>query len=110
MEEDDLEDVVSEPESEPEYGEEEDVKLTKPSKNIFYTQALEGARRAFEKLQSMGLPFLRLEDYYAKMVKLDSHMEKVKGHLLIEKKIEEAGREGRLGRPRSCSRRFRLRI
>ncbi|ONI22225.1 hypothetical protein PRUPE_2G115300 [Prunus persica] len=65
MEEDDLEDVVSEPESEPEYREEEDVKLTKPSKNVFYTQALEGARR--------------LEDYYAKMVKLDSHMEKQNG-------------------------------
>ncbi|KAL6289713.1 hypothetical protein ACE6H2_007223 [Prunus campanulata] len=93
MEQDDLDDVVSEPESESEYGDEEDVKLTKPSKNAFYTQTLEGARRAFEKLQSMGLPFLRLEDYYAKMVKLDSHIEKVKGRLLIEKrKIEEAGR------------------
>ncbi|KAB1223625.1 hypothetical protein CJ030_MR2G024079 [Morella rubra] len=60
----------------------------------FYTQALEGTRLAFEKLQSMGLPFLRPSDYYAEMVKTDSHMEKVKGRLLAEKKkIEEA--EGR---------------
>ncbi|XP_058085381.1 probable rRNA-processing protein EBP2 homolog [Magnolia sinica] len=57
----------------------------------FYTQALEGTRQAFEKLQSMGLPFLRPPDYYAEMVKTDNHMEKVKGRLLVEKKrIEEA--------------------
>ncbi|KAF8028676.1 hypothetical protein BT93_E1353 [Corymbia citriodora subsp. variegata] len=57
----------------------------------FYTQALEGTREAFGKLQSMGLPFLRPSDYYAEMVKTDSHMEKVKGRLLAEKRqIEEA--------------------
>lgn len=57
----------------------------------FYTQALEGTRQAFEKLQSMGLPFLRPTDYYAEMVKTDAHMGKVKGRLLAEKKqIEEA--------------------
>ncbi|PON59963.1 Eukaryotic rRNA processing [Trema orientale] len=57
----------------------------------FYNQALEGTRRAFEKLQSMGLPFLRPADYYAEMVKTDSHMEKVKGRLLVEKRrMEEA--------------------
>lgn len=57
----------------------------------FYTQALEGTRRAFEKLQSKGLPFLRPFDYYAEMVKSDVHMQKVKGRLLAEKKqIEEA--------------------
>ena len=57
----------------------------------FYNQALEGTKRAFERLQSMRLPFLRPADYYAEMVKTDSHMEKVKGRLLAEKrKIEEA--------------------
>ncbi|XP_068647006.1 probable rRNA-processing protein EBP2 homolog [Aristolochia californica] len=57
----------------------------------FYTQAVEGSRQAFEKLQSMGLPFLRPADYYAEMAKSDSHMVKVKGRLLEEKKrIEEA--------------------
>ncbi|KAJ8450656.1 hypothetical protein Cgig2_021128 [Carnegiea gigantea] len=57
----------------------------------FYTLALEGTRQAFEKLQSMGLPFLRPFDYYAEMVKSDAHMQKVKSRLLLEKKqIEEA--------------------
>jgi len=52
---------------------------------------LEGTKEAFEKLQSMGLPFLRPADYYAEMVKTDGHMEKVKGRLLSEKrKMEEA--------------------
>ncbi|XP_022155439.1 probable rRNA-processing protein EBP2 homolog [Momordica charantia] len=57
----------------------------------FYTQALQGARMAFEKFQSLGLPFLRPSDYYAEMVKTDTHMEKVKGRLLAEqRKMEEA--------------------
>ncbi|URE01910.1 Eukaryotic rRNA processing protein EBP2 [Musa troglodytarum] len=57
----------------------------------FYTQALDGTRQAFEKLQSMGIPFLRPPDYYAEMVKSDAHMLKVKGKLLVEKKkIEDA--------------------
>lgn len=57
----------------------------------FYNQALEGTRQAFEKLQKRNLPFLRPADYYAEMVKTDSHMVKVKGRLLEEKKrIEEA--------------------
>ncbi|CAL5375577.1 unnamed protein product [Camellia sinensis] len=57
----------------------------------FYTQALEGTRQAFVKFESMRLPFLRPSDYYAEMVKTDTHMEKVKGRLLVEKrKIEES--------------------
>ncbi|ERM94098.1 hypothetical protein AMTR_s00010p00120630 [Amborella trichopoda] len=35
----------------------------------FYTQALEGTRHAFGRLQSMGIPFLRPPDYHAEMVK-----------------------------------------
>lgn len=64
----------------------------------FYTQALNGTRMAFEKLQSMGLPFLRPEDYYAEMVKSDSHMEKVKSRLLVEKKNMEEADERRKAR------------
>ncbi|KAI4338155.1 hypothetical protein L6164_016499 [Bauhinia variegata] len=64
----------------------------------FYTQALEGTRQTFEKLQSMGLPFLRPADYYAEMVKTDSHMEKVKGRLLAEKKKMEEAEESRKAR------------
>ncbi|MQL81879.1 hypothetical protein Taro_014351 [Colocasia esculenta] len=57
----------------------------------FYTQALEGTRQAFAKIQSLGVPFFRPPDYYAEMVKTDGHMLKVKGRLLEEKKkIEEA--------------------
>ncbi|XP_019461332.1 PREDICTED: probable rRNA-processing protein EBP2 homolog [Lupinus angustifolius] len=57
----------------------------------FYTQALEGTKQAFDKIQSTGQPFLRPPDYYAEMVKTDTHMVKVKGRLLAEKrKMEEA--------------------
>ncbi|XP_061376057.1 probable rRNA-processing protein EBP2 homolog [Gastrolobium bilobum] len=64
----------------------------------FYTQALEGTRQAFEKLQSMGLPFLRPADYYAEMAKTDNHMEKVKGRLLAEKRRMEEAEERRKAR------------
>ncbi|KAG9160571.1 hypothetical protein Leryth_020718 [Lithospermum erythrorhizon] len=64
----------------------------------FYTQALDGARQAFMKFQGMGLPFLRPSDYYAEMAKSDSHMEKVKGQLLAEKKRIEESEERRKAR------------
>ncbi|KAL6507947.1 rRNA-processing protein and EBNA1-binding protein ebp2 [Orobanche gracilis] len=64
----------------------------------FYTQALDGARQAFGKFQSMGLPFLRPSDYYAEMVKTDTHMEKVKGRLLAEKRRTEEAEERRKAR------------
>ncbi|KAB2598549.1 rRNA-processing protein EBP2-like protein [Pyrus ussuriensis x Pyrus communis] len=64
MEEDDFEEVGSGSESEEDSEEEGDVKLDEPSKKA---------------LQSMGLPFLRPEDYYAEMVKSDSHMERQSG-------------------------------
>ncbi|KAJ4889264.1 putative rRNA-processing protein EBP2-like protein [Raphanus sativus] len=59
----------------------------------FYTQALKGTRQAFEKLQEMGLPFLRPADYYAEKVNSDTHMEKVKSKLLYEKKLMEQSEE-----------------
>lgn len=56
----------------------------------FYNQALNGARQSFDKLQTMGIPFLRPPDFYAEMVKSDNHMLKIKSRLLVEKKkIEE---------------------
>ncbi|XP_030950519.1 probable rRNA-processing protein EBP2 homolog [Quercus lobata] len=140
MFEEDGEEDRGEEASESESGseEEEDVKLTEPSKNSIYNrdslldklgdiswpenagwihrlsinvnqeqevdvnddltreaafvmQALEGTKEAFEKLKSMKINCFRPPDYYAEMVKTDSHMEKVKGKLLSEKrKIEEA--------------------
>ncbi|KAI8030109.1 hypothetical protein LOK49_LG01G01357 [Camellia lanceoleosa] len=56
----------------------------------FYTQALEGTGQAFVKFESMRLPFLSPSDYYAQMVKTDTHMERVKCRLLVKRKIEEA--------------------
>ncbi|XVE64109.1 hypothetical protein DITRI_Ditri07aG0075300 [Diplodiscus trichospermus] len=64
----------------------------------FYTQALEGARLAFEKFQSMGLPYLRLPDYYTEMVKTDAHMQKVKGWFLARKRQIEKAEERRKAR------------
>ncbi|GAU34197.1 hypothetical protein TSUD_209790 [Trifolium subterraneum] len=64
----------------------------------FYTQALEGTKQAFEKLHSVGRPFLRPADYYAEMVKTDSHMEKVKSRLLEEKRKMEEAEERRKAR------------
>ncbi|KAL6218389.1 hypothetical protein ACLB2K_011603 [Fragaria x ananassa] len=115
---DDVSDSELEQESEGESEEEGDVRLAEPSQNAtynkdgllekladmswpelaFYTQALNGTRMAFEKLQGMGLPFLRPEDYYAEMVKSDSHMEKVKSRLLVEKKNMEEAEERRKAR------------
>ncbi|XP_050212072.1 probable rRNA-processing protein EBP2 homolog [Mercurialis annua] len=64
----------------------------------FYTQALEGTRKAFEKIEATGLPFLRPSDYYAEMVKTDVHMGKVKGRLLAEKKNMEEAEERKKAR------------
>ncbi|TVU39326.1 hypothetical protein EJB05_12739, partial [Eragrostis curvula] len=72
-------------------GEKIDVNDDLARELAFYTQALDGTREAFEKLQSMKVRFLRPTDYYAEMVKTDAHMHKIKGRLLSEKKkIEEA--------------------
>lgn len=79
-------------------GEEVDVNDDLARELSFYTQALEGTRQAFEKLESMGLPFLRPADYYAEMVKGDSHMEKVKSRLLDEKRKMEEAEERRKAR------------
>ncbi|KAI3712565.1 hypothetical protein L1987_71124 [Smallanthus sonchifolius] len=64
----------------------------------FYTQALDGTRQAFVKFQTTGLPFLRPVDYYAEMVKTDTHMEKIKGRLLSEKRRIEEVEERRKAR------------
>ncbi|KAJ6813416.1 putative rRNA-processing protein EBP2-like protein [Iris pallida] len=64
----------------------------------FYTQALDGTREAFEKFQSLKMPFLRPPDYYAEMVKTDSHMLKIKGKILVEKKKMEEAEERKKAR------------
>ncbi|XP_009625629.1 probable rRNA-processing protein EBP2 homolog [Nicotiana tomentosiformis] len=64
----------------------------------FFTQALDGARQMYLSFQSKGEPFLRPADYYAEMVKTDTHMEKVKGRLLAEKRKMEESEERRKAR------------
>lgn len=64
----------------------------------FYTQAIQGTREAFARLESKGLPYLRPFDYYAEMVKTDAHMGKVKSKLLVEKKHREEQDERRKAR------------
>ncbi|KAJ9536126.1 hypothetical protein OSB04_un000703 [Centaurea solstitialis] len=64
----------------------------------FRAQASEATRQAFGKFETMGLPFLCPSDYCAEMVKTDSHMEKIKGRLLVEKRRIEEGEERRKAR------------
>ncbi|XP_060196743.1 probable rRNA-processing protein EBP2 homolog [Lycium barbarum] len=66
--------------------------------HAFYMQGLEGIRQAYINFQSTGEPFLRPADYYAEMVKTDTHMEKVKGRLLAEKRRIEESEERRKAR------------
>lgn len=61
----------------------------------FYTQGLEGAREAYLKLQELKIPFLRPTDYYAEMIKSDTHMLKIKDKLLFQKKQMEESEERR---------------
>lgn len=79
-------------------GQEVDVNDDLIREHSFLKQAIEGTRKAYEKLESMGLPFLRPTDYYAEMVKSDAHMEKVKGRLLAEKRSIEESEERRKAR------------
>jgi len=51
----------------------------------FYCQAQVAAREALSQLQSLGIPTLRPEDYFAEMVKSDAHMQKVRKKLLEKK-------------------------
>lgn len=78
--------------------EEVDVNDDLAREHSFYTHGLEGIRQAYVNFQSTGEPFLRPSDYYAEMVKSDTHMEKVKGRLLAEKKRIEESEERRKAR------------
>ncbi|KAJ1303250.1 hypothetical protein OPQ81_011447 [Rhizoctonia solani] len=51
----------------------------------FYKQALDTANTARSKFAAAKLPFSRPSDYFAEMVKSDSHMERIRQRLLDEK-------------------------
>ncbi|XP_010466553.1 PREDICTED: probable rRNA-processing protein EBP2 homolog [Camelina sativa] len=64
----------------------------------FYNQAHQGTIQGYEKFQERDEIFLRPANYYAEMVKSDTHMEKVKSKLLYEKKQMEESEERRKAR------------
>lgn len=57
----------------------------------FYQQALKAALHARNKMEDLGVPHKRPEDYFAEMIKSDAHMSKIRMHMLKQKQgIEEA--------------------
>ncbi|KAF4524920.1 hypothetical protein B566_EDAN013882 [Ephemera danica] len=58
----------------------------------FYRQAQAAVLEGLPRLQSMGIPTRRPEDYLAEMAKTDEHMQKVR-NVLTKKKVEEERRE-----------------
>ena len=60
----------------------------------FYNQALGAVKVARARLDKMGVPHTRPDDYFAEMVKSDKHMEKVKRRMIREQ-TETAGKEAR---------------
>ena len=65
--------------------------------NLSYKQALHGAQTARSLAQKHNFPFTRPADYFAEMVKSDSHMERIRQRLLDEsaglKRAEEKRKE-----------------
>ncbi|KAJ3326058.1 rRNA-processing protein and EBNA1-binding protein ebp2, partial [Gonapodya sp. JEL0774] len=63
----------------------------------FYEQALQTATTALAKLRDLGIPTTRPVDYFAEMVKTDTHMLKVKSRIAEEssaiKRSEDAKRQ-----------------
>ena len=51
-----------------------------------YKQAQDGARKAIAKLKNLKIPVERPEDYFAEMVKPDTHMHRVRNVLQSKKK------------------------
>ena len=60
----------------------------------FYNQALAAVTSAQGRMDRMGVPYLRPEDYFAEMMKSDEHMSKVKRRM-IQQQQEIIGQEQR---------------
>ncbi|KAJ2610730.1 RRNA processing protein [Coemansia sp. RSA 1365] len=52
----------------------------------FYQQGIEAVIHAKQKIQKAGAPFSRPDDYFAEMVKSDTHMAKIRQRLLSQQK------------------------
>ncbi|CAO1635371.1 unnamed protein product [Parajaminaea phylloscopi] len=62
---------------------------------VFYRQALSAAVIGRGKVLQAGIPFSRPSDFFAEMVKSDTHMERVRQRLLDEKAGIEASEEAK---------------
>lgn len=61
----------------------------------FYKQGLDAVKQARATLLKLNVPFSRPLDYFAEMVKLDEHMEKLKQKLLTEAANKKASEEAK---------------
>eukprot|EP01096_Ripella_sp_DP13-Kostka_P011646 TRINITY_DN474_c0_g2_i1.p1 TRINITY_DN474_c0_g2~~TRINITY_DN474_c0_g2_i1.p1 ORF type:complete len:364 (-),score=201.62 TRINITY_DN474_c0_g2_i1:125-1156(-) len=61
----------------------------------FYNQGLEAALEAEKRLKELGFPIIRPNDYFAEMIKNDSHMSKVRKRMLETKRRIEIVEERR---------------
>ncbi|KAG1680383.1 hypothetical protein FOA52_015474 [Chlamydomonas sp. UWO 241] len=61
----------------------------------FYNSALLATHAAIAKFEAAGIPWRRPTDYYAEMVKTDTHMARVKEQLMHEQKQIELAEERR---------------
>ncbi|KAH3662390.1 hypothetical protein OGAPHI_005642 [Ogataea philodendri] len=61
----------------------------------FYKQGLEAAVEGRKKLLALKVPFTRPKDYFAEMLKDDSHMDKLKAKLVTEATEKKAREEAR---------------
>lgn len=60
-----------------------------------YKQALHGAVLGRQRVLTAGLPFSRPDDFFAEMVKSDSHMERIRQKLLDERSAIKASEEAK---------------
>jgi rRNA-processing protein EBP2 len=70
----------------------EDVNDDFQREALFYKQAQDGAKQAISKLKKLNVPVARPADYFAEMVKSDSHMHRVRS-VLQNKQKEKDRRE-----------------
>ena len=61
----------------------------------FYNQALSAVKDAQQRMEAMGVPHRRPNDYFAEMVKSDAHMTKIKARLIRQQQDISAAEERR---------------
>jgi rRNA-processing protein EBP2 len=56
---------------------------------LFYRQAQSAVNEGIKKLQEVGIPTKRPDDYFAEMAKTDEHMQKVRKHLIAKQEGQQ---------------------